>query len=193
MPIKPRAPDPFPMFKRYGVPEEIKSLDRDIDAVADQAISDLARAKATTARARSPKLASTYKPADVSFLAYMAVAYRTRSGGVLDEGHLRLLHAALDIRRPSLPAAAAIGLPPVKNLEKFNEAADVYAREPTISDKELAKRVGVDRKSMRLWRKMKQFERRAQGTRISEGVPNQEDRAISAAWDRMYETRTITK
>jgi hypothetical protein len=178
-----RAPDPFPIFTRTGTPDDMNALDHNIEVIAPRLIADLARAKRTGVGTKSPTLRLILKPEDVRFLAYALVVHRTRRGGVLSEAHLQLLHAALDIRRQSVRGAKAAGLPPVKNLEKFLAAADLQARETNISENRLASKAGVDRKTIRAWRMMKEFKQRVRSTRYFEGNPTEEDRALITNWE----------
>ena len=185
-----RAPDPFPIFKRAGTPDGLNELDCNIECIADGLIADLRRAQRTTARARSPKLRPTLKPEDARFLTYALIVHRTRHGGVLSEAHLRLLHAVLGIQRLSLRAAEAAGMPAVKDFAAFVSAADLEAREPTISENRLARGVGVDRKTIRAWRKMKEFGEHVRATRYFEGNATEEDRKIKESWVKAMGRRT---
>ena len=168
----PRAPVPFPIFERRGVPDDINRMDRDIEQIADRLIADLDRAKRTSA---TPGL----KPEDVRFLAHTLVVHRTRRGGVLSEHHLRLLYAALGIQRQSVRAANFVGLPPVEDLAKFYAAADLQACEPNISINRLASEVKVERKTICAWRKLKEFKERVRFIRYLKGNPRKK---IGSPW-----------
>lgn len=60
-----RAPNPFPVFKRTGTPDNVGEFDRSIANTADHLIAELRRAK------RLPTNVKTgLKREDVHFLAY---------------------------------------------------------------------------------------------------------------------------
>jgi hypothetical protein len=155
-----RAPDPFPVFKPRGTPANLDGLDRSIADTADHLIRELERAK------RLPSRKGNLTREGVRFLAYALLVHRTRNREALAEDHLRLLASALGIRPDHVPsgAAAFLGLPPIKasHYLKFVRAADAD-REPDISENELAKRIGVDRGTIRSWRKMKAYRERVEG------------------------------
>jgi hypothetical protein len=184
-----RAPDPFPIFRRRGTPDNMDELDCNIEHIADQIDADLLRAHRTTVAAKSPKLRPTLKPEDARFLAYALIVHRTRRGGVLTEGHLRLLHSVLSIKRPSLRAAEAVGMSPVKDPAKFLSAADLQAREPTISENCLATKIGVDRKTIRAWRRTPEFKQRVRATRYLAGNLSEEDQKIKEFWIKAFGRR----
>jgi hypothetical protein len=150
-----RAPDPFPTFERTGTPGEMDAADANIEALSDKLIGALSRAKDLPAGSNDD-----LKPEDVRFLAYALAVHRTRKGKVLSEAHLSLLAAALGIHRTSTRAAAEIGLPPVRDLPKFHEAADAEALYPDISENKLAQLIGVANKTIREWREMPTFQAR---------------------------------
>lgn len=124
------------------------ALDADIGAVADHLIEALRLAEALPAKAGDDRP----KAEDVRFMAYALATFRTRRGGVLTEDHLRLLAAALQVRRPSLAAGEFVGLPRVKKLDAFLAAADRQGSELAISEIGLARAVGVEARTIRAWR-----------------------------------------
>jgi DNA-binding XRE family transcriptional regulator len=128
-------------------------MDRNIDATADRLIAALNHAKDYPS---SPQ-PDGRKPEDVRFLAYTLTFYRTQRGKVLSEGHLRLLHAALGIQRPSIAVTEALGMPRVQKIDEFLEASAIQAADPDISENKLAKSVGVGRDTIKRWRAMPQF------------------------------------
>ena len=174
-----KAPDPFPDFPRFGVPGEIRTIDDDIERVAPVLIDILEQADSLPRRKNDDRLTAE----DVRFLAYSLAVWRTRQGKPLSESHLALLGACLAVKRQSLGATAYLGLPPVKNLQGFLEAADMVAREPKSSANALAKATGADRKTVSAWLKEDAFARRVRATRFREGIHlTAEDQAIRAFW-----------
>lgn len=167
----PRAPDPFSVFGRTGTPEDMSGLDRDIEAVADRLIGG----------------DTDLRPEDVRYLGYALAVYRTRRGMVLTEDHLRLLAAALGIERMSLRAAEKVGLPPVRDHEKFLAAADAVAAQPDVSDYALARIAGVDRGTIRRWRELRAFWRRVRIARFLAGERTDRDRAHAAMWAKAFD------
>jgi hypothetical protein len=186
-----RAPDPFPVFKPRGTPANLDGFDRSMADTADHLVRELERAERLPSRKgnltregvrflayalvvhrtrNGEALAEDHLRLLASALgippAYALVVHRTRNGEALAEDHLRLLASALGIRPDHVPsgAAAFLGLPPIRasHYLKFVRAADAD-REPDISENELAKRVGVDRGTIRSWRKMKAYRERVRG------------------------------
>jgi hypothetical protein len=161
-----RAPDPFPVFKPRGTPANLDGFDRSIADTADHLIRELGRAKRLPTNVKNG-----LKREDLHFLAYALVVHRTRNGEALTEDHLRLLAAALDLQPGRVPSrvAAFLGLPPIKagHYLTFLRAADLDARDPEVSENKLAECVGVDRGTIRSWRKMKPYRDRVQWVRLA--------------------------
>lgn len=170
-----RAPDPFPLFQRTGTPDDMDALDGNIEAVADMLVAALDHAKSKPVASEPNRI----KPEDARYLAYSLAVHRSRHDRPLTEHHLRLLAAALAIERPSVRAGEVVGLPPVKDLQKFTEAADAEAREPGISQNKLAKAVSVEQATIRAWRKLPGFKSRVQYVRWLEANHD----AVWASWN----------
>lgn len=173
-----RAPDPWEIFPRTGTPEDMAALDRNIEQIADQLIAVLDHVKSQPAATQADGL----KAEDVRFLAYALITYRSRRDGVLTEHHLRLLAAALAIQRQSLAATAFVGMPAIDKLDEFLAATALQANEPKISETKLAKAVGVDRKTIRGWRKLPEFDRRVHTIRFLAGERTARDNEVAASW-----------
>jgi hypothetical protein len=176
-----RAPDPFPTFTRCGVPDNFAQFDKAIDIYADEWIAALAKANQALSKRDRKRL----KREDILFLVYTAVVYATRHHGKLTEAHLRLLHAALGIKRPSKRATEFIGLANVEEPNRFKmlSAADIEARDADISDRELARRLGVARGTIRNWRKAPSYNDRVAYIRALEKIED-ELAKIRRAWKR---------
>ena len=174
-----RAPDPFPVFTRTGTPDDLNAADAKIEETANQLIAALESAGANKRRG--------LKLEDIKFLAYALVVHRTRRGRVLAEGHLRLLHAVLQIKRVPGGAAEYVGLPDVHNLHAFNAAADLRADDPDLTLRDLGRAVGVNEKTLRKWQTTPLWKARirfALGLRDDDTLLSGKDRLIKAAYQR---------
>jgi hypothetical protein len=176
---KSRAPDPFPIFTRNGVPDGMW-MDRDTETAANELIEKLKRIRKSGARR------GHLKERGIGFLTYALIVSQTRAKRApLSEDHLRLLAEVLKIGEVPDGVAEYVGLPrAINNQEAFNRAADIWASEPTIGDSELARAVGVDRKTIPLWKKDPAFRGRARFQQYLNGNPTDEDRATAAMWDK---------
>lgn len=161
-----RALDPFPEFTRFGTPDNLGEHDAYLGEIAD----DLEK-RVTRNGASSHKKEGDLTNEDIRFVAYALIAHRVRRGKLLDEDHLRMLAAGLDIKRLSTTGAHYLGISPVKGEKaaKYHRAAEVEAEHPEIRAEDLAKEVGVSPTTIRAWRRFPQFARRVEYCRALKG------------------------
>jgi hypothetical protein len=101
-----------------------------MEAIADELVSRLEM------NAEHPQCHEKLTNEDIRVITYVLIVHRSRRGGVLGEGHLRLLAHALGIKRESVRGAEYLGLLPVKrkNVTRFYSPSLISSTFPGVSE-----------------------------------------------------------